>query len=94
MLICSPSLSKPEWWNWQTQETQNLPISRSWGFDSLLGHHLPGKYPAAASPDAGLLRRYSCNGFFHLRLILDNSRRGIFLGVPYREKKANGAAGK
>jgi hypothetical protein len=25
---------------------------------------------------------------------LDNSRRGIFLGVPYREKKANGAAGK
>src|ERR1700691_2997941 len=31
-----------------------------------------------------LLRRYSRDGFFHIRLILDNSRRGIFLGVPYK----------
>src|ERR1700689_149796 len=36
---------QPEWWNWQTQETQNLPISRSWGFDSLLGHQLSRTVP-------------------------------------------------
>jgi hypothetical protein len=36
----------PEWWNRQTQRTQNPPIARSWGFNSLLGHHLFGKtYP-------------------------------------------------
>ncbi len=28
----------PGWWNWYTQETQNLPASRPWGFESLSGH--------------------------------------------------------
>src|ERR1700730_6056868 len=25
----------------QTQETQNLPLARVWGFESLLGHQIP-----------------------------------------------------
>lgn len=29
---------KPEWRNWQTQQTQNLPLARAWGFESLLRH--------------------------------------------------------
>jgi hypothetical protein len=29
---------KPGWRNWQTQKTQNLPVARPWGFDSLSGH--------------------------------------------------------
>ena len=34
---CAPD-TKPGWRNWQTQKTQNLPVARPWGFDSLSGH--------------------------------------------------------
>ncbi len=36
---------QPEWRNWQTQWIQNPPTSRSYRFDSDLGHHIktPGK---------------------------------------------------
>jgi hypothetical protein len=34
------SIAVPEWRNWQTQKTQNLPPSGAWGFESLLGHQI------------------------------------------------------
>ena len=33
--------SLPVWRNWQTQQIQNLPIERSWGFKSLHRHQPP-----------------------------------------------------
>ncbi len=30
----------PEWWNWHTQDTQNVPPVRAWGFESLLGYKM------------------------------------------------------
>ena len=38
---------QPVWRNWQTQQIQNLPLARAWGFESLLRHQPPG-YPGRA----------------------------------------------
>ena len=33
----------PEWRNWQTQQTQNLPLATTYRFKSGLRHHLQHK---------------------------------------------------
>ncbi len=50
-------MSAPGWRNWQTRETQNLVIARSWGFDSLSGHIYSDLY----------------NRLFSFRIVLDDT---------------------
>lgn len=46
----------PEWWNWHTQDTQNVPPVRAWGFESLLGYNME---TICTNPNIGF-KQWSC----------------------------------